>query len=432
MLKANIPELDRERVVIVGAGFAGLNTAFKLRKSSYQIVLLDRQNFHQFQPLFYQVAMSGLEPSSIIFPLRKAFQNYDNIHIRVCSLKSVNPADKTIETTIGPVWYDHLVLAIGATNNFYGMQNVEDCAYTLKSISQSIFLRNNILYNFERALVETSYEIRKEYLTIAIVGGGPTGVELAGSIAEMRNFILPKDYEELNPEEVEINLIQTGNCVLEGMSEKSQEAALKFLRELGVNVRFGHRVTGYDGLYAELDNGNKIKTRNFIWAAGVKARSIPGLENHVGGGNRIIVNEFNRVEGQENIYALGDLAIMKTEDYALGHPQVAQVAIQQSRNLARNLKKAQKGKPFGKFQYDDKGTMATIGRHKAVADLPRWNFSGFVAWILWLGVHLYSLIGLKNRVFVFINWIWNYFSYDQSLRLIIRPYYRTRKKRKEE
>ncbi len=424
MLDANLPKTDKKRVLIVGAGFAGLNAAYRLRNSDYQVVLMDVNNFHQFQPLFYQVAMSGLEPSSIIFPLRKIFQKIDNVHIRIAELLAVNPEQSYVETDIGDIAYDELILATGAGNNFFGMKDIEENAFTLKSVSESIYLRNNILYDFERALTETDMQKRKEYLTIVIVGGGPTGVELAGALAEMRNFILPKDYKEIDPADVEIHLVQSDAELLNGMKDESSKDALRFLEDMGVVVHLDVRVEGYDGTNALLSNGKKIPTSNLTWAAGVKARIILGLEDCVGGGDRILVDRYNRLERHDNIYAVGDLALMLSDEYKRGHPQVAQVAIQQSRLLAANLKRSLKGKKWKSFQYKNKGTLATIGRNKAVADLPSFRFSGFFAWVLWLGVHLFSLIGVKNKLFVMINWLWNYFSYDQSLRLIIRPYQR--------
>lgn len=432
MVDANLPTSDKPRIVIVGAGFAGLNTAFKLRNSDYQIVLIDVNNFHQFQPLFYQVAMAGLEPSSIIFPLRKIFQKHDNVHIRIAEMLSVDPEAKKIDTNIGEIDYDYLVLATGTTTNFYGMENIRERAFSLKSISESIYLRNNILINLEKALLERDEEKRREYLSIVIVGGGPTGVELAGALAEMKHFIFPKDYKELNSDEVEIHLVQSGQELLIGMEDKSRSDALKFLKNMGVNVHLGVAVKDYDGVKASLSNGETIDTHNLIWVAGVSAEEIEGLEDEAGRGNRLTVDRFNRVGDYEDIYALGDLAFMITEDYEFGHPQVAQVAIQQSKNLADNFKRKLKGKEWKEFKYKNKGILATVGRNKAVADLPRFRFSGFFAWVLWLMVHLFSLIGVKNKVFVMINWMWNYLSYDQSLRLIIRPYIKRKKNPREQ
>lgn len=432
MIDANLPENNRQRIVIVGAGFAGLNLAFKLRKSDYQIVLLDVNNFHQFQPLFYQVAMSGLEPSSIIFPLRKIFQKNDNVHIRIGKMLSVDAGTNKIDTTIGEIAYDHLVLATGTRTNFYGLETIQERAFSLKSISESIYLRNNILINLEKALLETDPVKRKEYLSIVIVGGGPTGVELAGALAEMKKFIFPKDYKELDINEVEIHLVQAGDTLLAGMEEKSRDAALRFLEKMGVNIHLGVAVDNYDGLTAQLGNGKTISTHNLIWVAGVKPAIVEGLEEYAGRGDRLIVNEFNKVDGLDNIYAIGDLAYMETETFQNGHPQVAQVAIQQSKNLAKNFKNQAKGKTLKEFVYKNKGILATVGRNKAVADLPKFSFTGFFAWVLWLGVHLFSLIGVKNRIFVMINWIWNYISYDQSLRLIIRPYLKMKKNPSEQ
>lgn len=406
----------------MGGGFAGLTLAQKLAKSDLQIVLIDKNNYHQFQPLFYQVAMAGLEPSSIVFPLRKTFQNRENVFIRVTEVESVDPSINEIQTPLGSLSYDYLVLAIGADTNFFGNESLAEKTIPMKSVSEALYLRNAILADYEKALTTTDYEERQGLIDIVIVGGGPTGVEVAGALAEMKKYILPKDYKELDCGEVDIHLLQGSNCLLKGMSDTASEGAKKFLTDLGVDVKLNARVTDYDGEFVYTKDGEKIRANKVIWAAGITGNKVKGLPGDaLTWGNRIKVNRFNQIEGFENIFAIGDIAFMTEENYPEGHPQVAQVALQQGNNLAKNIKKILRKKPLKPFSYKDLGSMATIGRHRAVVDLPKWKFTGLFAWMVWLGVHLFQLIGVKNKLFVFINWVWNYLTYDQSLRLIIRP-----------
>jgi NADH dehydrogenase len=419
MDKFNIPTNKKERVIIAGMGFAGLKLARKLVNSEYQVVILDPRNFHQFQPLFYQVATAGLEPSSISFPLRKLFQKKKNIHYRNTSLEKIYPERKTVLTSYGEIKYDKLVLAMGAYTNFFGNQELEENGLSMKTTAEAIFLRNRILQSFEKAMFENDPEVKKKLLSIAIVGGGPTGVELAGAIAEMRNHILPKDYPEIDFSLMKVMLFEASDRVLSSMSEKASAKAYRFLQKLGVDIHLKTRIKGYDNENVLLPDGTKYQTDNLIWAAGVQGRGVDGLSAEaIGAGRRLMVDRYNKVKGYEDIYALGDIALMETENYPKGHPQVAQVAIQQADNLSKLFVKG-KARPF---EYNDKGSMATIGRNMAVVDLPWWHFSGFFAWVVWLFIHLMAIVGVKNRLFIFINWASNYFSRDQSLRVLIKPF----------
>ena len=422
MVKINIPETDQKRIVIVGGGFAGLMLARKLSKNkAFQVVLIDKNNYHQFQPLFYQVAMAGLEPSSIIFPFRKIFQKKKNVFIRVTEVTKINAEIKQIETPLGICNYDDLVLAVGATTNFFGNEEIEKHAIPMKSLPEALSLRNAILSDYEKALSMIDFEQRQGYIDILIVGGGPTGVEVAGALAEMKKYVIPKDFHELDSTEIDIWLLQGGDRLLPGMSDEAGEGALKYLTDLGVQVRLGTRVTGYDGKFATTKSGEKFRTRKLIWAAGIKGNSIEGIpESSLERGNRICVDSYNQVIGVEHVYAVGDIAIMKSEELPYGHPQVAQVALQQAKNLANNFNNQLKNRALRAFKYKDLGSMATIGRNRAVVDIPSWKFKGFLAWMMWLAVHLFQILGVRNKLVVMLNWMVSYFTYDQSLRVIIR------------
>lgn len=423
-MKINIPESTLERIVIVGGGFAGLLLAKKLLKANYQVVLIDKNNYHQFQPLFYQVAMAGLEPSSIAFPLRKFFQGSSNVFIRVTEVTAIEYDKKRLQTPLGIVNYDHLVIATGADTNFFGNAALAAKALPMKSVSEALYLRNRILDDYEKTLSITDEKERQGYIDIVIVGGGPTGVEVAGSLAEMRKYILPKDYPEMDCSEIEIILIQSGDQLLKGMSDEAAKKALEFLLKMDVKVILNNRVTAYDGEIVTMKDGTLIRSRKVIWAAGIVGAIFEGFPAEaIGPGNRLKVDNHCRVAGMENVYALGDVALMSGDEaFPEGHPQVAQVAMQMGVYLGDAFTRKQKGKTAVAFKYRDLGSMATVGRNKAVVDLPRFKFQGFFAWLVWLFVHLFQLLGVRNKVMVFINWVWNYVTYDQSLRLMIRPF----------
>lgn len=422
-MPVNIPETVRKRIVIIGAGFGGLKLAQKLVGSGYQIVLIDKNNYHQFQPLFYQVATSGIEPSSILFPLRKIFQKRKDVYIRVAEVYSVDPVKKELQTSLDTVWFDYLVIATGVNSNFFGMKNMAKFAVPMKSVSEAMALRNRILLNLERAvtLFDTDEEEKKNLLNVVVVGGGPTGVEVAGAIAEMKKFVLPKDYPDLNFDLMQINLVEGSGGLLAVMSKHASVKALFYLKRLGINVLLNTRVTDYDGEVLSFSDGNKIKSKLVIWAAGISGEVPDGIPpESVGRGKRMIVDEYNRLKGFDDIFSIGDAAVMSTTEYPNGHPQVAQGAIQQGANLAANFVALKKNRPLKPFGYIDRGSMATIGRNRAVADLSFLKFSGFIAWLTWMFVHLMAIVGVKNRLLIFVNWMWNYITYDQSLRLILR------------
>lgn len=418
----NIPETTKKRVVIIGAGFGGLKIARDLADSEdFQIVLIDKNNYHQFQPLFYQVATAGLEPSAISFPLRLAFHHYKDVHVRITEVTELRTDSQEIITQLGAIRYDYLILAIGADTNFFGQKNIQEKALPMKSVGEALGLRNRLLENFENALVSDSDDVRQGLMTVVVVGGGPTGVEVSGTLAEMKRHVLPKDYPELDFDLMKVYIVESGGELLGPMSKNAQIKSKEYLEHLGVNVYLNTRVTDFDGKYAYLNNGEKIRTNNLVWAAGIKANFIEGLNPEIlARGGRIKVNRYNQIEGYQNIFAIGDVAFMTEDAYPNGHPQVAQPAIQQGKLLSKNLPRLLRGNPLEEFTYKDLGSMATVGRNLAVVDLPFWRFQGFFAWLTWMFVHLMSIVGVKNRLLIFINWLWNYVTYDQSLRLIIK------------
>lgn len=413
------------KVVLIGAGFAGLKIARTFNnQKGIELLLLDKYNYHQFQPLFYQVATAGLDASNISFPLRKVFQNSSNIHIRMANVLSVDTHFKKVHTDIGNFHYDKLIIATGADTNFFGNKKIQEAALPMKSTVEALQLRHRFLHNLEEALQITDRAILAKLLTVVVVGGGPTGVELCGALAEMRNLILPKDYPELDFSLMKIFLIENNVHTLAAMFEKSRIQSEQYLKKLGVDVLTGISVSDYDGGTVVLNNGNSIASNTLIWAAGIKGNVPTGLdESLIVHGNRIKVNRLNEVIGVPDIYAVGDVAYMETPLYPHGHPQVANVAITQGLQLAKNLLHPGNPQPY---EYHDKGSMATVGRNLAVVDIPkpRLHFGGFLAWLVWMGLHLFLLVGVKNRIQVFINWIYNYFTKDPNLRLIFREFYK--------
>jgi NADH dehydrogenase len=420
-MKANIPEVQNKRIVVIGGGFAGLSLCRKLIKSTYQVVLLDKHNYHMFQPLFYQVATAGLEPSAISFPFRKVFQSKKNIHIRKTEVLTIEPEHNRVITTIGIVNYDYLVIATGATTNYFNNQGIEEMSFPMKSVSEALGLRNNILQTFENILISEDSEELEGMLNFVIVGGGPTGVETSGALADMKRFILPKDYPEIDFNKMNICLVEANSRLLKGMSEHSSKKVYQYLCKLGVNVMLNTAVKQYDGKVLYFSNGISMKADTLIWAAGVKGNFIDGMNNGVKSRNNgLQVDQYNLVKTYSNVYAVGDIAFLTSGKFPEGHPQVAQVAIQQANNLAANFIRMESGQQLKPFVYKDLGNMATVGRNLAVVDLPFVKFGGFFAWLVWMFIHLKSILGVKNKVLTFINWVWNYFTYDQSLRLIIK------------
>lgn len=418
----NIQSTNRKRVVIVGAGFGGLKLAQELAgNNDFEVVLIDKNNYHQFQPLFYQVATAGLEPSAISFPLRLAFHHHKNVFVRVATVTKIISEQNLIETNLGELSYDFLIIAIGADSNFFGNKNIEENALPMKSVSEALGLRNRLLENLEKALIADLEEDKIGLMNVVVVGGGPTGVEVSGTIAEMKKMVLPKDYQELDFDLMQVHIVESGGELLGPMSTNAQIKSKEYLEQLGVIVHLNTRVTDFDGKHVYFNNGTSIRTNNLVWAAGVKANVIEGIKPEVMvRGGRLKVNRQNLIEGYENIFALGDVAFMTEEKFPNGHPQLAQPAIQQGKLLAKNLRSILKGNSTEDFKYSDLGSMATIGRNKAVVDLPFWHFQGFFAWLTWMFVHLIAIVGVKNRLLIFINWLWNYVTYDQSLRLIIK------------
>jgi NADH:ubiquinone reductase (H+-translocating) len=420
----NIPSSKNPRVVIIGGGFAGIALAKKLKNKNVQVVLIDKHNYHTFQPLLYQVATGGLEAGSIAYPIRKVIQEYKDFYFRLTSVKEIDTVNQKIISEIGDLFYDYLVIATGSKTNYFGNKEIERNSMSMKTIPQSLNIRSLILENFEQAVLIKDEVERNLLINFVLVGGGPTGVELAGALAEMKKAILQKDYPDLDIDKMQINLVQSGDRILNTMSEKSSAEAEKFLLDLGVRIWKNVRVTNYDGRTISTNSDLTFETATVIWTAGVQGAKIAGLDakSLVEKVERIRVNQYNQVVGYDNIFAIGDIASMESELLPQGHPMMAQPAMQQGKLLGENLVKLLNKKTMTPFEYNDKGAMATIGRNLAVVDLPHYHFSGVFAWFVWMFVHLFSLIGFKNKAVVFLNWVYNYIKFDREGRLIIRPY----------
>ncbi len=423
------------KLIIIGGGFGGLRLARKLNnKPGFDITLIDRHNYHQFQPLFYQVATAGLDASNISFPLRKVFHKSKNVKIRLAEVQEIKPAERKVVTDIGSFDYDVLVIATGADTNFFGNEKLAANAFPMKSTVEALQIRNSLLNNFEEATIEKDALKLESLMNIVIVGGGPTGVELSGAIADMKKYQLPKDYPEIDFSKMKIYLLEGTAKTLAAMSEKSSISSKQYLEKLGVTVLTNTLLHDYDGEKVTLKDGSSINTKMLIWAAGIKGNIPVGINKDlIAKGNRIKTDRQCRVPGFENIYAIGDVAYMEEPAWPNGHPQVAPVAMQQADLIAYNLQLIEmksSSKSLEEFVYNDKGSMATVGRNLAVVDVPKpkVHFNGFFAWVIWMGLHLMLILGVKNRFFVFCNWLYNYFTYDQNLRLIFKQFYRERSK----
>lgn len=422
-MSINIQRNQKKRVVIVGGGLGGLRLAEDLYGSGMQVVLIDKNNFHQFPPLIYQIASAGIDPSSISFPFRQIFRKRKDFYFRMAEARMVDSEKKILQTSIGKIDYDYLVLAAGATTNFFGNKNIEEWAIPMKTVPEAMGLRNALLSNFERALTCATEEERQELLNVVIVGGGATGVEIAGALAEMRRYVIPYDYPDMDSSLMHIYLIEAGDRLLAGLSQESSQKAYEFLKSMGVDIQFGKMVTDYRDHKVIMKDGTEIPTRTFLWVSGIRANAMPGIdESHMGRGFRFKVDEYNRIPGVEDVFAIGDQCLQTSDAaYPNGHPQVAQVAIQQAKNLAKNLKLINQGadsSALTAFHYKNLGSMATIGRNKAVVEIGKFRSQGFFAWVLWLVVHLRSILGVKNKVMVLLNWLWKYVSYNDSIRMI--------------
>lgn len=419
--RTRIADLGKPRVIVIGGGFGGLEVIKGMNGAKAQVVLFDKYNHHTFQPLLYQVATSGLETNTIVAPFRKLFSRQNDFYFRLGEVKNIRPEENFIETSIGGVKYDYLVIATGGVTNFYGLTEVEKHAAYMKNIVDATKLRNKIIRQLEYALLTEEEEVMNSLMDFVIVGGGPTGVELAGALTELKKNVFPKDYKELDMREMDIHLVEASPRLLNGMSEQASQKALDFLNEMGVKVHLNTAVKSYDGYEVNLSSGEKLISRTLIWAAGIKGNPISGLKPDViTRGNRLLVDEFNRVKGYGNIFAIGDVALMEgDEKFPKGHPQMAPPAQQQGRLVAKNIRNLISGAPLKPFRYFDKGSMATVGRNKAVVDMGKIRFQGVFAWYVWMFVHLMAIVGWKNRVFTFFSWMWSYLTYDRSNRLII-------------
>ena len=421
-MKANIERTDKKRIVIVGGGLGGLELAFKLVDDDYQVVLVDKNNYHQFPPLIYQVASGGLEPSSISFPFRRLFQGKKDFFFRMAKVESVNTDKKIINTTVGEIDYDYLVMAFGAKTNFFGNKDIEATTLPMKSVSEAMRLRNTILRNLELALTEEDPARKQALMNIVVVGGGASGVEIAGAVAEMKKNIIARDYPDLDSSQMHIYLVNAVDRLLSAMDPVSSKRAERDLKELHVHIRQPQFATEYKDGILKTSAGLEIPTQTVIWVSGICANTVEGFPaESIGHASRFLTDRFCRVKGVKDVYAIGDVSLVEgDEEYPLGHPQLAQVAMQQAKTVAKNFKAMSEGKELKPFKYKNLGVMATIGRNHAVAEISGKKFGGFPAWALWLVVHLRSILGVKNKTFILLNWVWNYINYKQSLRLILK------------
>ena len=421
-MKANIEHTDKKRIVIVGGGLGGLELAFKLVDDDYQVVLVDKNNYHQFPPLIYQVASGGLEPSSISFPFRRLFQGKKDFFFRMAKVESVNTDKKIINTTVGEIDYDYLVMAFGAKTNFFGNKDIEATTLPMKSVSEAMRLRNTILRNLELALTEEDPARKQALMNIVVVGGGASGVEIAGAVAEMKKNIIARDYPDLDSSQMHIYLVNAVDRLLSAMDPVSSKRAERDLKELHVHIRQPQFATEYKDGILKTSAGLEIPTQTVIWVSGICANTVEGFPaESIGHAGRFLTDRFCRVKGVKDVYAIGDVSLVEgDEEYPLGHPQLAQVAMQQAKTVAKNFKAMSEGKELKPFKYKNLGVMATIGRNHAVAEISGKKFGGFPAWALWLVVHLRSILGVKNKTFILLNWVWNYINYKQSLRLILK------------
>ena len=423
----NIPDIKTKRIVIIGGGFGGLKLAKALHKGNFQVVLLDKHNYHAFQPLLYQVATAGLEPGSIAYPFRKIFNPFKDYYFRMSYVQRIDAEQNKVFTNIGELSYDYLVIATGATTNFFGNEKMRSLCMPMKTVSEALDIRSLMLQNLENALLTDNIDDKDSLMGIVLVGGGPTGVELAGALAELKKDILPKDYPDLDMRVMDIHLLDSNVRVLKEMSEKSSAKAMSALQEMGVDVRLNMRVTDYDGTKITCQDGSELRAAMVIWAAGVKAFFPDGLLAESTTTGRISVDEFNIVKGLTNVFAIGDCATMISEDNPRGHPMLAQTAMQQGECLAKNLIAVSRNEVMQPFKFKNLGTMATIGRNKAVSEFSGFKIYGWLAWMAWLFVHVYQLIGFRNKIVVMVSWAQNYFRHSRDLRLIIRPFKRPQK-----
>ncbi len=420
-----IPQSEKPRVVVIGGGFGGIKFIKKIDTTKFQVVLLDRNNYHTFQPLLYQVATAGLEPDSIAGSLRKILSYKKNFFFRMANVTEVDVKNNLVHSNIGSIRYDHLVLACGSVTNYFGNKDFEEKSFPVKQVPHALNLRSQILQNFEKAVIKNDPEEVQSLMNYVVVGGGPTGVEISGALGELKMHVLPKDYPELNLDKMQIYLIEGKDKLLGGMSEKSGIKAYQYLKRFDVNVLIGKIVKAYDGKTVTLNDGMQIPAQTLVWAAGVQGNIIEGIKSDLSNDRRYFVDRYNKVKNHDNIYAIGDMGYMASEDAPHGHPMLAPVAMQQGVLLAQNFSRSLINKPLKPFSYTDKGSMATVGRNKAVAELRGGlKFGGLFAWMLWMFVHLFLIVEFRNKIVIFGNWIWNYFTYDRGTRLIIRPFKR--------